>query len=877
MKRKLIPLVLLLGSFLAVTRLGPAHADQVEPCRTYLNNGGRYFDTYEQHEYRNGFLAMHFKLVAGHMDGRSWFDEIFLHRPDCSTTIFKHAGDNLIENFRSGIQYFSLRFSSETHFQLWDDEQDIPIDCQYCSGDLPTDVQYSTISYGGTIDAGASLFHSGSYAVKENPDLSRKPLIIVPGILGTEMDLKGETVWPNVGKIAADTDDTFLDALNIYPFGQPEEPELMIGPVLPDIDYAFGKYHYADLLIQELESRGYVRDKDLFLFPYDWRQSVSQTAQKLSSKIDEILASTGAGKVDVVAHSLGGLVVKKYISDSGTPKINRAVFVGIPNLGSPQAAKNLIFGDNFGIPLLSAQEIGKLSQNMPSVYELLPSVEYYKHFPGFYADLAKNGNILDYAGSKDFLLGLGKNKNLIDQAEALHSAAFDNLDLSAMGIQAYNLVGCGTFTIQTINKYYSGDSGYLKQLYNPKYRIVSGSGDGTVPVGSADYLKGARTYYLKNSEHSKMLSADGNRQLIADLLTSGNSASTGVNKSECAVQGRLISMPSSLEVTIKDPITNAVLNESTGVISNRLGNDVLIFIPDGQAYAISAKPTKKEAVNVNIKNYTTNKTYYYDNIKIDQKLEMDITPGSADQIANVDDMGAAQPVTPSYQSADDQPMDVSAPSSALKDYAGNSYRNGSQLSLSMNERRISFVADDSGAGVLDINFSFDQGDTWSVYSSGFVSVPIDAQSIIFFSEDKAGNAEPIQNVAVQWSYPQSTVIYSAGLPADNLQDTAGVAQDASEGAQGADDTTTEDAGNDPNVESDPNIDLQQSENQTQPIIIPVSGPSGGSQPANIYLSINIPREAYQPAVLRAEGARGSDLVLSGIYKFFGFLAHLIFF
>lgn len=40
---------------------------------------------------------------------------------------------------------------------------------------------------------------------------------------------------------------------------------------------------------------------------YDWRQSNATTAQQLAAEVDRLLAATGASKVDIVTHSMGGL------------------------------------------------------------------------------------------------------------------------------------------------------------------------------------------------------------------------------------------------------------------------------------------------------------------------------------------------------------------------------------------------------------------------------------------------------------------------------------------------------------------------------------------------------------------------------------------
>ena len=106
---------------------------------------------------------------------------------------------------------------------------------------------------------------------------------------------------------------------------------------------------YTTGLINDLVNlSGYTEGKDLFTFPYDWRKDIKEIAnENLKGQIDYILTQTDAGKasgkVDVIAHSQGGLVVKRLLSDMPEyqTKVNKVVFVGVPNLGAPKAAQSI--------------------------------------------------------------------------------------------------------------------------------------------------------------------------------------------------------------------------------------------------------------------------------------------------------------------------------------------------------------------------------------------------------------------------------------------------------------------------------------------------------------------------------------------------------
>ncbi|MBI4362856.1 MAG: triacylglycerol lipase [Euryarchaeota archaeon] len=60
-----------------------------------------------------------------------------------------------------------------------------------------------------------------------------------------------------------------------------------------------------------------------------------QNARELSAKVDAVLAKTGAPKVDIVEHSMGGLSSRYYIKNmGGASKVRDIVELGSPNHGT---------------------------------------------------------------------------------------------------------------------------------------------------------------------------------------------------------------------------------------------------------------------------------------------------------------------------------------------------------------------------------------------------------------------------------------------------------------------------------------------------------------------------------------------------------------
>lgn len=74
----------------------------------------------------------------------------------------------------------------------------------------------------------------------------------------------------------------------------------------------------------------------------NWRYNTSQsnatTAREVSAKVAEILRRTGAAKVDLVTHSMGGLSTRYYLKNlGGTASVDDWVSLGGPNHGTSTA------------------------------------------------------------------------------------------------------------------------------------------------------------------------------------------------------------------------------------------------------------------------------------------------------------------------------------------------------------------------------------------------------------------------------------------------------------------------------------------------------------------------------------------------------------
>jgi len=142
----------------------------------------------------------------------------------------------------------------------------------------------------------------------------------------------------------------------------------------------------------------YTKNGDFFTFWYDWRQEIANvTAPQLGKALESYARiheqKTGIPAPDtkfvIVAHSMGGLVARTFLSENPqwASRIAGMYLVGTPNLGSVKSIQTLVVGPgglkenaiNFPASLLNFLpndvnvNVTKLvAISRPSLYELLP-------------------------------------------------------------------------------------------------------------------------------------------------------------------------------------------------------------------------------------------------------------------------------------------------------------------------------------------------------------------------------------------------------------------------------------------------------------------------------------------------------------------------
>ncbi|MEV6983695.1 Ig-like domain-containing protein [Sphaerisporangium sp. NPDC051017] len=286
------------------------------------------------------------------------------------------------------------------------------------------------------------------------------------------------------------------------------------------------------------------RMPNLFIYAYDWRQSNVDSARGLADYIGCVRKLWPTRKVDILTHSMGGIVTRRYIlDDPSASNIDRVVTIGAPWLGAPKLVNVLMTGDFIDSSIVNGPNdvIKRVAGSFPAAHQLMAS--------RIYGDAAsvpvvrengwdlneKNGDheTYDYDEVKALTNARFAGTHPGDTADEFQSRA-GQVDWrgDTSGIKYTHVVGlqAGRNTIGTVvaNLEEKCEATWPKHCKERKYITQDlVCGDGTVPLMSAERAGRGVDYNAENAEvllfKSKSASKANNFQVEHTGMT-GNKA-----------------------------------------------------------------------------------------------------------------------------------------------------------------------------------------------------------------------------------------------------------------------------------------------------------------------------------------------------------------
>lgn len=173
-----------------------------------------------------------------------------------------------------------------------------------------------------------------------------------------------------------------------------------------------------DLLINGLETNGLVKNKDFYVWNYDWRKPLSEIVNDFNIFVNGLNLQSGE-KIDLVGHSLGGLLARIWTQDH-PDLVDQTITLGSPQYGSVKAYEawnGAKISDNFDIASIALNVLLQLKKKnnntkietlrnfAPIVFDLSPTFSFLK----------KNGALVttkssQFLNNENNLVSLVKNK-----------------------------------------------------------------------------------------------------------------------------------------------------------------------------------------------------------------------------------------------------------------------------------------------------------------------------------------------------------------------------------------------------------------------------------------------------------------------------------
>lgn len=171
-----------------------------------------------------------------------------------------------------------------------------------------------------------------------------------------------------------------------------------------------------DGIINTFKNLGYNQDQDFFIYNYDWRKKLDEDADDIKAYLQQKIWNTNPQKkVNIIGHSLGGLVGRIFAQKYNQNNISSLITVGSPHRGTANVYKAVEGGeiDKSNGWLWLAEKLiltlnkqsfetdkETINQKLPVLRDILPTYDFLKKPNNEFLTInnmqIKNDNLINY-------------------------------------------------------------------------------------------------------------------------------------------------------------------------------------------------------------------------------------------------------------------------------------------------------------------------------------------------------------------------------------------------------------------------------------------------------------------------------------------------
>lgn len=649
-------------------------------------------------------------------------------------------------------------------------------------------------------------------------------VLLIPGIAGSELALNAPSlpdgvtnIWPFGLDKSLLTLRSDLARSNIYP------RDLIRGVGIDPLTYpvAYGS------IINRFQNEGYTWYNDhynpglrtydgcdktqtaanFFTFPWDWRHGVVKVhnyqaqgiaeppkgnAELLGDFIGCIRKIHPDSQINIVAHSMGGLLARKYILDhKDAHHVKRLITIGTPWLGAPKAIVMMLNGDfmpcmdekwpekwpDYNVACIRTTTTRSLLEYFPGAHQLLPSWQYFDlvQYPYRYPYIVQspdnslhfvpydafNAQLLNAYHSPDSTSYSYQNQShvtfMTNNNSLFGDEKLSNWNEDDTGVQ-YSVLYGETSVAKTIAQVqemsiYRLDMGDIITSYVPLYAL----GDDTVPLVSSrrqengkDLNGKVKPYRFTDKSgqsvsHTKLPSNPVVQDCVFKLIegidcgaTSNQVHSAGVN-SEASEPARYLYLwgINSIQLTDGVSTTSNLITDTRSLtalfpeiqLDHMEPDGVVLIIPSSAVYTVSFTTNGYFELDSHYGvGEASEHTVRYTGIPVVTGTQMALST----DITNV----AALEVDTNQDGAVDQL--VAPTGDVIGQGANDTTAPTVTVQFIEDSRTVEITPSDESSGIDRILYSWN-GQTYFLYSGAFVVEPTREGTLYAQSQDKVGN------------------------------------------------------------------------------------------------------------------------------------------